>query len=322
MRICSLLSSGTEIVYALGLGDDLVAVSDRCDYPAEAQSKPIASRDVISSNLPSAEIDRLVQESIRAGRGTHTLDEEVLRTAKPELVITQDLCNVCDVGSTDVIEVFRSLRPRPEFLVLTPHTLWDVLETIEEVGRAAGVPDRAGAVIAALRQQVRRVAQVTALTAKRPRVFCMEWMSPPIVGGHWMPEMTWLAGGVDGLGRHGLMSVQLAWDQVVAYQPEVLIIQPCGLTIRRALQEIDCLAALPDWDELPAVHADQVYVVDPAFFTRPGPRLVTGIEILAQLLHPELLAGLIPSGAVVRLTFEDRAAKRGLAQCFHACPMP
>lgn len=301
MRICSLLSSATEIIYALGLVDELVAVTNRCDYPLEAGKKPIASRDIISSDLPSEEIDRVVQECIRAGQSTHILDEEVIRAAKPDLVITQDLCNVCDIGSSEVIAAFRNLRPRPEFLILSPKTLWEFLDNVRRVGRAAGVAERAEQIVEGLIHRMRRVAEPTMLASRRPRVFCMEWMNPPIAGGHWMPEMVWLAGGVDGLGHHGLTGVRRSWKEIAAYQPEVVVVQPCGLDIHRTLREVGCLDELPEWQELPAVQNNQVYVVDPVYYTRPGPRLVTGIEILAEIMHPECFQGLIPSGAMTKL---------------------
>ncbi|MBI2305383.1 MAG: cobalamin-binding protein [Chloroflexi bacterium] len=301
MRICSLQSSATEIVYALGLGSQLVAVTDRCDYPPEASKKPIASRGIFSGDLSSGEIDRAVNECVQSGRSTHILDKEVLRAARPDLVITQDLCHVCAVGSGEVIQAFHTLELKPQFVVLAPATLWDVLDNIQRVGQTVGVGDHAEKVVAQLQHRIREVAEGTMLVNKRPRVFCMEWIDPPMAGGHWMSEMIWLAGGVDILGRHGLTSVQPTWEGIAACQPEVIIIQPCGLDIPRTLREVQSLVKRDGWHKLPAVQDNQVYAVDPVYFTRPGPRLVTGTEILAQILHPETFHGLIPHGAVMQL---------------------
>lgn len=301
MRICSLLCSGTEIVYELGLGDDLVAVTDRCDYPADARSKPVASRDVISSDLPSDEIDRIVREAIRLRRSTHFLDEKVLRAARPDLVLTQDLCDVCDVGSNEVAQVFRDCVPRPRFLVLGPRTLGGVLRSMVEVGEAAGAHSAAREAVAKLEARLRAVGSKTMLVSHRPRVACLEWLDPLIAPGHWAPEMIWLAGGAVTAGLHGAHGVQVEWPQIVASAPEVLILHPCGFSIERTLEEIDAVANASEWSLLPAVQSGEVYIVDPSYLSRPGPRLVRAVEILAHILHPELVDSEIPEGVVRKL---------------------
>jgi len=301
LRICSLLCSGTEIVYELGLGDDLVAVTDRCDYPTEAKGKPVASRDVISSDLPSDEIDHIVREAIRAGRSTHILDEEVLRAARPDLVLTQDLCDVCDVGSNEVAQVFRDFVPRPRFLVLGPRTLGGVLRSMIEVGEAAGAHSAARQTVAKLEARLRAVGSRTMLASHRPRVACLEWLDPLIAPGHWAPEMIWLAGGALTAGLHGAHGVRVEWPEIAASAPEVLILHPCGFSIERTLEEIDTVANAPEWASLPAVQSGEVYVMDPNYLSRPGPRLVRAVEILGRILQPELVDGDIPEGVVRKL---------------------
>lgn len=301
MRIASFLPSATEMVYALGAGEMLVAVSHECDYPLEAQRKPIVSRARFNhTEHDSAAIDALVSQAIRHGESLYTIDREALGQANPDLILTQELCDVCAVTGNDLSQALRDLQMNPEVLALTPRRLEGIFENILTVGDAIGLRERAQRLVAELRARVERVA-VTAQRAARPKVFCLEWLDPPYSSGHWVPELVELAGGVDRLGRKGADSTRIRWEDVVAYAPEALVIIPCGFDVARAMREIGRLEALPGWTSVPAVAADRVYVSHgSAYFSRPGPRIVDGLEILAHIIHPELFPAVYPETAVWR----------------------
>jgi len=296
VRICSLLPSATEIVYALGLGDRLFAVSHECDYPPEAAAKPAVIRPVFdASTLTSREIDDAVMEHLRQGTGVYAIDLDRLRRADPDLILTQELCDVCAVPYLEVKRAIEQLRSRPRLLSLSPALLGDVLQDVRRVGEAAGKEREAETVVEQLQSRIDRVAAMTAGVAQRPATFCLEWTDPLYVAGHWVPEMVELAGGTDGLGMKGKPSTRIEWDRVVAYAPEVIILMPCGFDLPRAVSELPILARLPGWSDLPAVRRGRVYAVDAgAYFSRSGPRLVDGLELLARLIHRELFPEPIP----------------------------
>ena len=301
MRICSLLPSATEIVYALGLGDQLYGVSHECDYPPEAAAKPTLIRSAFDqSSLSSLEIDHAVMERLRSGEGVYTIDQDLLRQAEPDLILTQELCDVCAVPYSEVKRAVDQLVSRPRLLPLSPSLLGDVLQDISRVGEATGREEQAGFLVRRLRERIDRVTARTATAAERPATFCLEWADPLYVAGHWIPEMVEMAGGIDGLGGKGKPSVPIEWERVVIYAPEVVILMPCGFDVERAVREMPLLTRLPGWSDLPAVQRGQVYAVNAtAYFSRSGPRLVDGLELLAKILHPELFPGVIP-GEVAR----------------------
>lgn len=301
MRICSLLPSATEIVYALGLGDQLYGVSHECDYPPEAAAKPTLIRSAFDrSSLSSLEIDHAVMERLRSGEGVYTIDQDLLRQAEPDLILTQELCDVCAVPYSEVKRAVDQLVSRPRLLPLSPSLLGDVLQDISRVGEATGREEQAGFLVRRLRERIDRVTARTATAAERPATFCLEWADPLYVAGHWIPEMVEMAGGIDGLGGKGKPSVPIEWERVVSYAPEVVILMPCGFDVERAVREMPLLTRLPGWLDLPAVQRGQVYAVNAtAYFSRSGPRLVDGLELLAKILHPELFPGVIP-GEVAR----------------------
>jgi iron complex transport system substrate-binding protein len=288
VRIVSLLPSATEIVFALGLGDELVAVSHECDYPPAARQRPAVTRSPLHGHdLTSAEIDRRTTEELRDGGTLYHLDSGLLRTLAPDLILTQELCDVCAVAQPEVERAVRELGTAPRVLSLEPNTLGDVLQTIQVVGAATGREAQAEGLMAALQGRVGGVRAATAELAPRPRVFCMEWTDPPWVAGHWVPEMVTLAGGDDVLGTPGTPSVRVEWERVVAAAPDVIVLMPCGYDLARTIAERAVLEALPGWATLPAVRARRVYAVDgSSYFNRPGPRLIDGLELLAHLLHP------------------------------------
>lgn len=291
-RIVSLLPSATEILFALGLDAEVRAVTHECDYPAGALSKPHITRSLLAPDLSSGEIDAAVREQLVAdAHSLYTIDRELLAQIAPTLIVTQQLCEVCAVAYDEVLEAVRSLPQRPQVINLEPELLDDVLRDIEVVGAATGQGATAGALVAGLRQRVDAVRQRVAQATSRPRVAFIEWIDPIFCGGHWNPELIALAGGEDGIGHVGERSEQTPWERVAAYEPEVMIVAACGFTEERSRQDEPMLRAYPGFADLPCARAGRVHFVDgAAYFSRPGPRLVDSLEILARLIHPELFA--------------------------------
>jgi iron complex transport system substrate-binding protein len=283
VRIASLVPSATELLFALGLGDRVVAVTHECDYPPPARELPHLTRSVVPAGLPPAEIDRAVRDRVESGRALYVLDEELLARLGPDLVVTQAVCEVCAVSYDDVIAAADRLPTRPGVISLDPSTLGDVIADVERLGAAAGVADAARTLSASLRARLERVRAAVA-GAPRPRVLALEWLDPPYVGGHWVPEMVALAGGEDALGTApGSRSRVAAWDELAAARAEVVVSMPCGYDAAGAERE-----TLPHLDRIRALGAERVVAVDAsAYFSRPGPRLVEGVELLAHLLHPD-----------------------------------
>jgi len=287
MRICSLLPGATEIAYLLGLGDQIVGVTHECDYPHEAKQKPVVVRSVIdSSQLSCPEIDRRVGELLQAGRGLYSIDEAAFLASGPDVILTQGLCNVCALDYDDVVKAAQRLPRMPAILSLNPHSLSDVLEDISRVGAATGRETAAEALVQDLR---RRIDEVGIREPEyRPRVVCLEWFEPLYVAGHWVPELVTLAGGFDPLGRKGEPSFKIEWQSVLDAKPDVILLMPCGFDVRRAVKESTPLRNLNGWNDLPAVKTGNVYALNgSAYFSRPGPRLVNGLEILARIIRPE-----------------------------------
>jgi iron complex transport system substrate-binding protein len=287
MRICSLLPGATEIAYLLGLGDQIVGVTHECDYPHEAKQKPVVVRSVIdSSQLSCPEIDRRVGELLQAGRGLYSIDEAAFLASGPDVILTQGLCDVCALDYDDVVKAAQRLPRMPAILSLNPHSLSDVLEDISRVGAATDRETAAEALVQDLR---RRIDEVGIREPEyRPRVVCLEWFEPLYVAGHWVPELVTLAGGFDPLGRKGEPSFKIEWQSVLDAKPDVILLMPCGFDVRRAVKESTPLRNLNGWNDLPAVKTGNVYALNgSAYFSRPGPRLVNGLEILARIIRPE-----------------------------------
>lgn len=290
MRICSLLPSATEIAFALGLGDEVVGVTHECDYPPEAQARRVVVRSAIEpARHTSADIDRMVGERLGTNQSLYTLDLEGFRAAEPDVVITQDLCEVCALDLNEVTRAAEKLPRLPKIVSLAPATLGDVLKDITTVGDATGRKDAAAALLSDLWRRIERVREAAGRSDRRPRVACIEWTDPIYPAGHWVPEMVELAGGTDGLGNKGAPAERVAWELVRGYAPEIIILMPCGFGVERAAREASTLIGLEGWSELPAVLNRSIFAVNgSAYFNRPGPRLVDGIEILAALIHPEI----------------------------------
>lgn len=291
MRICSLLPSATEIVFALDLGDDLVAVTHECDHPPRARDKAVVVGSPLDGrgDMSSAEIDRVVSENRAAGKSTYLIDAEALRRARPDLVITQGLCEVCAVAKDRVAEISEVLDPEPRVISLEPGTVEEILDSITAVGEAAGAEENAAALVGELRERIRAVEKTLANERYRPGVFCLEWLDPPYAPGHWVPDMVERAGGKCLLGKTGEPSFRTDWDSILESAPEYVVLMPCGFDVEATLERIDEVTGVPQWRMLPAVRKGHCYVVDAnSYFSRPSPRTVEGIELLAGMLHPDL----------------------------------
>jgi iron complex transport system substrate-binding protein len=272
------------MLFALGLGEAVAAVTHECDYPPEARARPHVTRSVIPEGLSAAEIDRAVRERTSRGQALYELDEPVLAELDVDLIVTQAVCEVCAVSFDDVRAVAERLPTRPRVISLDPSTLGEVLADVPRLAEAAGVPEAGRRLTAEAADRLDRIERAVA-GAERPRVVALEWLDPVYVGGHWVPQMIELAGGEDPLGRPGERSRTVAWEEVETARPDVIVSMPCGLDAQQAAAETRRHA-----DRLERVGA-RVHPVDAAaYFSRPGPRLVDGVELLADLLHPERVA--------------------------------
>ena len=277
---------------ALGLADSLVGITHECDYPPEIKSKPVVVRAVLPlERMSQGEIDRAVAERIRNGQSLYEIDEQLLRELAPDLILTQNLCQVCAPSGNEVSQVIKALPKSPQILWLTPQSINEIFDNVRELGAATGHTAEADALVNDCRNRLETLAQRTE-GIRRPKVFCMEWLDPIYASGHWVPELVKIAGGVDELGRERGESVRISWDEISAWAPEVLAIMPCGFNLEQTMKQIWSVfgrqTSSPFFD-LPAVRNNRVYAVDAnSFFARPGPRVVEGAELLAQLIHPEL----------------------------------
>ncbi|MDX1946742.1 MAG: ABC transporter substrate-binding protein [Pirellulaceae bacterium] len=289
MRIVSLLSSGTEILFAIGLGEQVMAVSHECDYPAAAAALPKATRSLVDSSQASGQIDEQVKSLAGAGAALYGLEGELIRSLRPEVIVTQAQCDVCAVRYADVVELVANSADLAATRVvpLNPQSLDEALADVLRVGKACAAAAAAREFVAGLVARVGRVAMT--LKNTRPRVVCIEWTDPLMAAGNWTPQLIDLAGGQSGLAKAGQHSGYVAWPEVVEFDPQVLLVAPCGFGLARSLAEASILRELPGWGELAAVKAGRAHVIDGnAYLNRSGPRLVDSLEILAHLIHPEL----------------------------------
>lgn len=297
MRIVSLLPSATEIVFALGLGDSLVGVSHMCDYPAQARGLPVVSRSVRSkSHLSSGEIDRIIQQARAAGNPVYIIDEDLLRRLQPDLILTQELCEVCAVGAGSVFETTaKALDYQPEILSIRPASLDDIYGNIQRIGHAAGVTANAQRLVGELQDRASYVAQ-RAVDSVRPRVFCIDWLEPLRNTGQWTPELVELAGGEEGLAEKWGKSREVGWDEVIDYQPDYVMVMPCAFNMDRTILETSRLAEREEWNSLEAVREGRVYLFDGQIPSRHGPRVIDVLEGLAEAMRPDRFQGLTRSG--------------------------
>lgn len=340
MRIVSLLPSATEILYALGVGDQVVGVTHECDFPPEAAGKPALIKPRVDPTAAPAEIDRQVSELVARGESIYAVDADLLASLAPDLIVTQDLCHVCAASPDDLAAALSRFPRPPRVLTLTPHSLDDVWQDIIRAGEATNTSARAEALAAELRARVKVVASNTAstnahaftaaqaaasegastkaqsagrfavstaasaaaLSATRPRVACLEWLDPLYVGGHWVPEMVAIAGGEDVLGRAGHPSFKVSADDIAQSEADIILVMLCGYDAKRNAQEFRATKIPQDWQDLPAIRNRRIFAVDAnSFFSRPGPRLADGVELLARLLNPQRSQPHTPAAAYAKL---------------------
>ena len=302
MKICSFLPSATEILFALGMAEDVVGVTFECDYPEAATGKAVVVHSAMQSGLTPREIDEVVRETAAAGGSLYFVDWALLEELAPDLIVAQDLCRVCAISTPSLAREISQLAAPPRVVSLTPHSLTDVLGDIESVGEVVGHHDAARRLTAGLRARVRRVQErAQARGGGRARVLCVEWLDPLYQGGHWIPEMVALAGGEAVLATAGEKSVRIAWEDVVRADPEVIVLMPCGFHLEETVAQFRAMALPAEWETLAAVRSGEVYAVDgTAYFSRPGPRLIEGLEILDAILGGGDFEGL-PEQSVVKM---------------------
>lgn len=298
MRIVSFLPSATEIAFSLGLGEDVVAVSHECDYPPAAKSRPVVVHCAIPlEQLTPSEIESAVRTQLRVGGSIYTVDTELLRALQPDLILAQDLCEVCAPSGNETERAIAALDRPPSVLTLAPRTLREIWDNIRDLGALTGRAAVAQTLIEGQRARLDRLADELR-DAPRRRVFFLEWTDPMFCGGHWVGEMIECAGAFDALCRTGGDSVRVSWDQVATWAPEVLIVSPCGSHLDDAEVQATELLTNTRWSEIPAVQSGEVYAVDASsYFARPGPRVFDGIEVLAHIFHPDRVPERIAGGA-------------------------
>lgn len=288
MRICSLIPGATEVIAALGLEHQLVGISHECDFPPSIRQVPVMIEPLVEAeHTTSSGIDQRVKELVTAGHPLYRLKEEAFHHARPDLILTQDLCHVCSVTPDQLTRAMQGFQQRPEMLTLSPTTLQDMIQDIERIARAVGAVSKGEALAADLRDRLDRVRHRTEHVGVRPRVVCLEWLDPLYVAGHWVPEMIDLAGGHNVLGSKDTPSYQTTWDDVAAARPDVVIVMPCGYSVDRTLHELRQVGTVQAaWQRAQASWSN-MYIVDAnSYFSRPGPRLIDGVELLAAILHP------------------------------------
>jgi iron complex transport system substrate-binding protein len=284
MRIVSLVPSATELLFALGLGDEITAVTHECDYPPQARELPKATRDVIGPGLSSAQIDRAVRELTEQGQSIYELDEALLERLQPDLIVTQELCTVCAVAYEDVAKVAERIDSHPQVISLDPTTLGEVLGDVRTLAQAADAKDAGVDLVQDAAGRIDRV-RLAVRDAAPVSVAALEWLDPVFTAGHWTPQLIEYAGGIDVLGLAGEHSEQRTWEEVAAAKPDVVVVMPCGFDAERSAEE-----AYEYADELDEIGARRVVAVDAAaYFSRPGPRLIDGLELMAHILHPDLV---------------------------------
>ena len=301
MRIVSLLPSATEIVWALDLADQLVAISHDCDWPPEITDRPVLSDSVIDTGADSAAIDAQVREQVHTGRSIYHVDDEKLQALDPDLILTQELCKVCAPAFDDVQAAARIVDDRPRVVSLEPSGLDGILDNIHTVAAQTACEPRAELLIEGLRGRIDEVKERLAGAESRPRVLCLEWLEPLFLGGHWVPEMVELAGGRP-LGAPGDHSRESDWNEIHAFDPDCIVLMPCGFDLERTRREAKTVTVRDQWQRLRAVREGNVYITNgSAYFNRPGPRAIVGLEILARCIHPARCADLlVPDDGVQR----------------------
>ncbi len=288
MRICSLLPSATEILYALGLGDSIVGVTHECDYPQDALNKPRVVKSVFdTSTMSSEDIDAKIRELVKDMKDIYIIDTELLKELKPDTIVAQGLCEVCSPYLNEVSRARQVLMNKPRVIMLDPHDLDGILDSIIQLAEELGLKEKGTVMVDGLRRRLDDISS-RAMLVDRPRVLCIEWLKPFFTAGHWVPQMVDIAGGVNCISRRGEPSRRLEFKEVADADPDIIVFMPCGFDIPRALREFKNVESMDGWYDLRAVKNKQVYVVDAnSYFSRPSHRVVRGVEILAKMIHPD-----------------------------------
>jgi iron complex transport system substrate-binding protein len=290
MRIVSLLPSATEILFSLGLDAEVVGVSYDCDFPSQVSQLRVVVDSRIPPGLPSLEIDRQVRQYVERGESLYTVNADALKELAPDLVVTQDLCLVCAASPDDLAAVLANFEKRPRVLSLNPRNLGDVWDDISKVARETSRQGAAEKLLAEIEHRLHALKRQVEKNLARPRVAFLEWLEPFYVGGHWVPEMVALAGGEDVFGRLGAPSFRIEFKDIIAAAPDIIVVAPCGYDAEQARNEYCAMPFPPEWKAIPAVRSGRVYAFEAnAYASRPGPRLVTGVEALAKIFHPEIV---------------------------------
>jgi iron complex transport system substrate-binding protein len=310
MRVVSLLPSATEILFALGFDREVVGVSHECDFPPQARGKRVVIQSRIPHDASPSEIDRLVREYVSRGESLYAVDAQALEELAPDLIITQDLCHVCAASPDDLGAALARFAERPEVLCLNPQDLGDVWRDILWVGEQTRRGRAAEALLEQIGERLALLEESVAQTSERPRAAFLEWLQPFYVGGHWVPEMIELAGGHDVLGRPHTASFRVTLEEMVDVAPDIILISPCGYGAQQARSEYLSMSHTDEWNAMPAVRSGRVYALEAnSYFSRPGPRLVTGMEALAGVFHPGIRVGEEAQRAAARVAAPKLSAR-------------
>lgn len=305
MKLVSFLPSATEILYELGVGDQVLAVTHECNYPAEAMTKPrVIHSSFDPQKMSSQEIDNKVMELVDAGKDIYIIDEQVLKKANPDLIVAQGICEVCSPYTREINKAVTLLGGKPEVLVLDPKNLDGILENIIEVGNKVGKQEKAKDFVIKLQKRIDYIQNTPKVS--RPKILCIEWLDPFFSAGHWIPQMVEIAGGINGISSTGDRSRKIQIDEMISFDPDIVILMPCGFDVNRTLVEYEKLLENNKWKKIKAVSRGEVYVVNAnEYFSKPGPRTVTGLEILAKIIHPDTFRELqIPKQSVQKIDSE------------------
>ncbi len=304
-RIVSFLPSATEILYELGVGGRVLAVTHECNYPAEAKNKPKVIHVVFNSQkMTSREIDNMVVGLMKEGKDIYVLDEQVLKSANPDLIVAQGICEVCSPFTKEINKAVTILEGKPDVLILDPKNLDDILDNISEIGKKVGKIVEAQNFVSSLRSRIKAIHHTR--KGARPKVLCIEWLDPLFTAGHWVPQMVEIAGGVNGISTAGEQSRRMDLDEVAKFDPDIIVLMPCGFDIKRTIEEYERIADKKEWRSLGAVKQSQVYAVNAnEYFSKPGSRTITGLEILAKIINPDTFRDLqIPKNSIQKIEFE------------------
>lgn len=304
-RIVSFLPSATEMLYELGVGDQVLAVTHECNYPAEAKSKPRVIHSSFDPNkMSSHEIDTKVVELMKSGKDIYILDEQVLRRADPDLIVAQGICEVCSPYTREIRRAVELLGGKPDVLILDPKNLDDILQNVIEVGAKVGKQDKAKDFVAELQKRIDGIKNTPKVS--RPKVLCIEWLDPLFSAGHWVPQLVEMAGGANGISSTGDKSRRMDIDEIAQFDPDIIVLMPCGFDVDRTLVEYEKLSEEKKWKKIKAVSHDEVYVVNAnEYFSKPGPRTVVGLEILAKIIHPDTFRELqVPKHSIIKIDSE------------------